>query len=120
MPDSLDWVAGVFEGEGTFCSVRNLTNRFGKPGIVSRFTVAVTMTDRDIIERFNKAVGVGSVKGPYQPNGNRKTVWRWSATNRKECLEVTLKLLPFLGERRTKDADRLIGLAELVADLKRK
>jgi len=50
--DSYSWLAGLLEGEGSFMK--------GSPTAPGKPRVAVTMTDRDVIQRVADVLGVKS------------------------------------------------------------
>lgn len=79
-PDSIEWLAGLLEGEGTFCYSRNGTRHTN---------VRLSMTDEDIVRRA-AAVMSAKVRGPYcggrDPRTNtlgivsRKPLWTCDLT----------------------------------------
>lgn len=94
---SIEWAAGLFEGEGSIVV---------RP---ERGSIQITLysTDKDIIILFYNTVGVGTIHGPIkQTRGvdgkspeKYKAMWTWTAysTNAKKVLQV---FLPYFGERR--------------------
>jgi hypothetical protein len=93
------WAAGLFEGEGTVGTQKQ--NRV-------RIRFAVAMTDRDVLERFHRIVGCGSMTGPSWHSGSTKPQWRWSATAANDALHLADLFRPFLGERRLVQLDRAL------------
>lgn len=87
------WAAGLFEGEGCFGSYP----RGRKHGTQAR----LSMTDRDVVERFAKIVGMGTVRGPVD-RGNKewKPIWEWYVQRASEVRAVVALFRPWLGERR--------------------
>ena len=53
--EELAWAAGFFDGEGCFC--------FSEAG--QYVCVSITQTEREPLDRFERAVGLGKVNGPY-------------------------------------------------------
>jgi hypothetical protein len=109
--EEIAWAAGLFEGEGTITHARRRS-----PGLL----VAVTMTDEDVVRRFDEVVDRGKVYGPYSPPSYRdrwKPFWRWQATG--DAAHDVLDLIgPWLSPRRIAQA-RLRGVlipAEVAAD----
>lgn len=105
---SIEWAAGLFEGEGSISLARS-RNR-----IYPRLVLA--STDEDVVRRFHETIGVGYVNGPYK-QANRphtKPTWRWEAfgTSARKALPL---LLPFLGERRTARANEVLAISDGVA-----
>lgn len=90
--EELAWAAGFFEGEGVI-SQRQKNGRF----------VAINNTDMEPLLRFQEAVGVGKLRGPYGPYNNgisRKPYWTWSASNFEHRQAVIAMLWPWLSARR--------------------
>lgn len=87
------WLAGLFEGEGTWT------------GAVGRPSLAISMTDRDVIERAAALLG-GAVNGPYSDgriavSGRPyKPAWK-TQVGKSATLQVLIpRMWPWLGERR--------------------
>ncbi len=59
----LAWAAGFFDGEGSVRWARNTSGR-------GTFTIQISQLDRETLDRFMAAVGVGKIHGPYT-NGKR-------------------------------------------------
>ena len=70
------------------------------------------MTDEDVIERFQEAVGgVGKVKGPLRYPSSKehhKDVWEWTLYG-KNCVPLVKQMLPYLGLRRRVRALKLLS-----------
>lgn len=94
-PLHLGWCAGLYEGEGsTSCSPR-------RPAIKAR----LTLTDRDVLERFVERSGVGSIMGPYEPKGiSRKLQYVWQAQG-SAAVAFLQAIYPLLGSRRQAQID---------------
>lgn len=73
-PEDLAWAAGIFDGEGTVTWTNGRTRK------TLRLSVAQSGSP-EIPERFQKAVGLGSVHGPYGPYGThtRQPQYQWNA-----------------------------------------
>ena len=94
------WAAGFFEGEGYFSpNVRQL-----KDGPRVYPTVGLKNTDREMLERFHRIVGVGFIRpdavGEQKRSAHHKDSWRWRATSRTEAEYVLHLLKPWLSPRR--------------------
>lgn len=84
------WAAGIFEGEGCIAM---------RPGA----RLIVSMTDKDVVYKFQEAVGVGKVYYNYPPSSQktgRKPTYRWMVGDRNGVRVVLEMFLPWLGERR--------------------
>ena len=89
----LIFLAGVFEGEGSF-------GFWGKEGKSNRYLRAqVIMTDEDIVKRFIDFFKLGYVNIRIPRNDKHKKVWKWVVSGNK-AVEVMLQLIPYLGIRR--------------------
>jgi len=77
------WAAGLFEGEG----------HFGKKGQASLASI-----DEDVVRRFHKIVGVGTVIEGRTRVG--RPFWNWRVSSRDGTLGVGELFEPFLSERR--------------------
>lgn len=98
------WLAGIFEGEGCF------TGKFGNGRHKGRSVRAqVKMSDRDTIEKFQRLIGIGNVKGPYlDGKGISKPMWAWTANSFEVFQQTICYLWPWLGERRKAKATELL------------
>ena len=96
------FLSGVFEGEGSIIIFKHSKS----------VALTVSMTDLDVIERFQRAWG-GQIYLRKQQSPKWKPAWRWQLGGKTKVRERLEKLFPFLGERRlckTLDAfDRLDG-----------
>jgi hypothetical protein len=96
------WAAGLFEGEGSiYLTSRDLLPR-----------LRISMTDKDVLDRFCAAVSAGSVAGPYAGNGSktptgRKLMYVWQANGIADCSRILDAFWPYLGERRRAKANEL-------------
>jgi len=90
--ESLAWLAGLLEGEGSF--VVNDT----------RPQITVDMTDEDVIRRCHEIAGVGHVYGPYarqrSTTGPRKDLWSWRVSQQLHTYALMVALYPWMGQRR--------------------
>ena len=98
----LAWVAGIFEGEGSFDFSRGKNHRTA---------VKISMTDLDVIERVRSIVG-GRVTGPYCRPG-MKPIWYWRISNTNECLDFVESIYPWLLSRRREQATVILSLERL-------
>lgn len=106
-PHDINWAAGLFEGEGTFHQQRH-----DQPGYRTRLELSITMTDRDVLERFREVVGCGSVRSKTarhtKPHWKPQYIWRTSA----HASQVAERLRPFLGQRRRARLDEILNRIE--------
>jgi len=96
------WVAGLLEGEGCFS--------WGKDGP----RIQLTMTDRDVVERFwNHIGGAGSMR-PWKRPAPQKTQYRFHLCGRN-AVALMRVILPHMGERRSAKIRLLLQQYEKVA-----
>lgn len=89
------WAAGIFEGEGTIGRWKQGTGWY----------VSVAMTDVDVLELLQDAVGMGKIYGPYSTgsklNGEPcRLSYRWHINDKDGLLRFGEMILPFMGQRR--------------------
>lgn len=102
------WAAGILEGEGCF-SIHRRKDRSN----TLNTAIHCEMTDEDIIRRLHAVFKVGTVNARRNMSGRkdtraRKATWIWSAQKKSDVLEVILRVLPYLGERRAAKAKELM------------
>jgi len=89
----LIFLAGVFEGEGSF-------GFWGKVGKSNRYLRAqIRMCDEDIVVRFINYFKLGSISTNLPKNNKHKRSFKWTVAGNK-ALDVMLQLYPYLGIRR--------------------
>lgn len=94
MADSIEWLAGLLEGEGHFSLSRREEGKIA-------MRISANMTDEDVIRRVCAAAGVGKVLGPYAPQKAHHTpFWRWHVNSRADIIDLCRQLLPLMGVRR--------------------
>jgi hypothetical protein len=89
----LIFLAGVFEGEGSFgfWGKENKNNRY--------FRIQVRMTDEDIVVRFVDFFKLGYVNSHIPKKDHLKKSWKWTVAGDK-AMGVMLQMAPYLGIRR--------------------
>lgn len=87
---TIDWAAGLFEGEGHI--PRHDTRR--------GYSLSLGMTDFDVVKEFEKTIGCGKIRECEQPKSHHKNMYRWSVTDKANVRTVLEKLVPFFGLRR--------------------
>lgn len=107
--DSVDWAAGIYEGEGT-CIYHRRPSSDGKDRRWPQ--MQIKMCDEDIIRRVHAVVEAGYVTGPLLPPSEaargHKPQWMWMA-GAEDAQRVARMFLPFLGKRRTEQILPLLG-----------
>lgn len=83
----IHWLAGLYEGEGCFSVDKGRYPR-----------MYLRMTDRDVVERAGRILGIGSInKAKPGPLGKKST---WCYQINAESAGVMMMLYPLMGERR--------------------
>ena len=91
------WACGLFEGEGSACVYTS-----------GQCVVQLATTDRDVLERFVEAVGVGSIHGPHDRSQQGwKPLWKWSCPA-AEMEALLLDMTHWMGARRREQFDEVI------------
>ena len=99
MVDTVEWAAGLFEGEGSF-----FINKVKSRGRTYYYPCAsLKMTDEHLVRRFHEVVKFGKVWTKDRSKTNRKMAWDWRGHG-NDALTLFKILRPFLGKRRTKTA----------------
>lgn len=87
---SLAWAAGFFDAEGCFSTT-------GSTGV----SASITQTDRELLDRFRRIVGLGKVYGPYETRAsdryNRKPHYFFKAHGRERVQALLAMLWIWLG-----------------------
>jgi hypothetical protein len=104
------YCAGLFEGEGTFgCSLEVLPS--GNPR--KRFWLAIGMTNREPLDKFEDIMQVGNVTGPYlNKNPRSKPYWRYSLTKTDEIKYVIENMWDWLSEVRKQQWQKALDFYE--------
>lgn len=88
---SIEWAAGLFEGEGYLSRTRD------------RWDMAIKMTDRDVLQDFLDIVKYGKLNGPYHSASmkeHHRPYYRWRTYNNQEIFRIIAEFYPLMGERR--------------------
>lgn len=95
------WAIGLFEGEGCIVINRRYTGRYD-------VRLDMTMTDRDVMERFVRIFGSGHiiVKPPKQER--YKVAYHWTCGRMDVVEGALIAWLPLLGERRAAKANEAL------------
>ena len=92
------WAGGLFEGEGSF----HLGKDNHKGVVYFKPVAQLVSTDEDTVERFQKAIGLGSITGPYSRTADgHKPYWKWTIANRSDFPVFAELVKPWLCRRRS-------------------
>lgn len=95
-----EWVAGLYEGEGSI-TVNNTKTK-------KNLQLSISSTDEDVIKKLFTTTGVGHIQGPYfRKNANLmkqpkiiKPMYRWAVYKKDDVLHVLKGIFPDLQSRR--------------------
>lgn len=100
--EEMAWAAGFFDGEGCFSYSRKVYTP----------TIAIAQVDRQVLDRFRAAVGIGKVYGPYRQGDasrpNRRPQFQYRVTDLERVQSIDAMLWFKLGSTK-----RAQGLAVL-------
>lgn len=104
------WVAGLLEGEGSFTIAKQGYLASGKPKKNRQLNVTCGMTDRDVIDKLHRIVGMGGVFIDQRSlrNPKFKTLYTWRLSRRAHVEEFLLAIRPHMGARRTVKINELL------------
>lgn len=83
------WFAGLFEGEG-YTGVQR-----------GRVRLSLGSTDRDVLEKLQTNLG-GHIYATRKRKEHWKDFWKWELTVDSEARCVLERIMPYMGERRTR------------------
>ena len=106
MHKSIEWCAGLFEGEGCITWKHN-----GNGKMYPR--LYLKMTDRDVVEKFADGVGYGNVNLVRSPRSDWKDAYAWEIAKTSEVHRILDAFLPHLGNRRAHKALDVLDHLEL-------
>ena len=93
MPSQLAYLAGVFDGEGSF----GMWSKGKKK--VREFRASIEMCDGDVIFKFLSHFKMGSITIRVPKNEKYKITYHWRV-NHDKGKQVVREMLPFLSKRR--------------------
>lgn len=92
---SIEWLAGLFEGEGYISGPTKLPHQW---------MLGITSTDYDVLEKV-VSIGGGKIYGPYKTGiPNRKPQFTWYLSKKSDSVPLLEKLLPHMCSRRAERA----------------
>lgn len=102
--EKIIFLAGVFDGEGTFGCYLSGNGKYKKKYLL----VAVEATDIDLITRFNEVFTGGNVYPVKQRQEHHKYAFKWKI-NGEKAWPVLAEMIPYMCKRRR---DKYYGLVE--------
>ena len=109
MSIELAWAAGFWDGEGcTSVSARRGT------ASVPRIVGQIAQVDREVLDRFADALGIGNVLGPYKSkNPKAQDYYCWRVEGMKNFYHIKESLFPYLGTQKKNQMIRAIETREV-------
>jgi hypothetical protein len=104
------WLAGLFEGEGSFIINSTPSNSLEKTHEDSApFSISfvLTMADEDVVEKAGNMLGLGVTK-PKRLTSTNKQTYRISSERRNLVKYFCESVYPFMGERRKEQIDKVL------------
>lgn len=123
-PEALEasWASGFFDGEGTTSfrkATRTSQGRGYKSG--SQIRATIQQNDRSVLDRFQRAVGVGVVYGPYTRTStqyrNRNPYYLYQAHTYDAVKQIQDRLFGTLGSIKKDQMERALQVWESEHDL---
>ena len=100
--NELAYLAGVFDGEGSFgIWSRGKDKRKG-------FRASIEMTDEDVIMKFLVYFKVGTIMTIKQREEHHKPIYRWKV-DLENAVDVIRKMLPYISKRRQAKFHETVG-----------
>ena len=106
---TIEWAAGLFEGEGSIPKFNNAKYQY---------EVKIKMTDLDILERVQSLFG-GKIYPQPSSAAHHKPIWQWCISNKAGVKDFLMKILPYLGYRRTYQAQNMLDAIDRCGTHKR-
>lgn len=113
-PDPLElaWAAGFFDGEGN-CRMRiDKKTDERRTRIYGTLVVQIGQTDREVLDRFLNAVGVGTVNGPYtkiHTKGRPPTTYYTFHTAGRKAVSAFNLMRPYLSRIKRNQGDAALA-----------
>ena len=101
-PEDIAWAAGLFEGEGCV----TISTVDGRKYLLA--SVSMHPRDRDVLERFHRIVGVGTLCGPHK---NGMCRWAGHGSRLRPLLEDE-EFVRHLGARRRARIEECLGIVD--------
>lgn len=98
----LAWAAGFFDGEG-YC------------GSARRPKLVISQNEPETLYRFQAAVGIGKVTGPYDYPYKKNPFWRYSTGSIDNTNVAITKLWPYLSRPKRRQWCRVVKAREELA-----
>jgi hypothetical protein len=112
------WAAGFFDGEGgTYYHGPELEYVYG--GGSGRISMKVSQVERGVLDRFQAAVGVGKVLGPYPSRRGFQDVYRWEISNYEGVKKAAAALWPYLSDVKREQMTSAMDRKEAALEMKK-
>jgi hypothetical protein len=91
--EELAWAAGFFDGEGHVGCHKHGSS---KQQTYYRMSLSIAQSDRRVLDRFQKAVDCGVVRGPYKHGKNRIDYFMFNCQAKNDVHQIYNLLRPYL------------------------
>jgi hypothetical protein len=114
--EKIIWAAGFYCGEGSAHISK------GRTGHQINAAISIGQVNREVLDRFAEAVGVGKVRGPYGPYGRSPRQMRYYTASGRERVRAVADLLwPWLSsEKREQFESVFLALDSIPETLQRR
>lgn len=92
--ESLAWSAGLFDGEG-WCSAARYSTK--TRGMTATLTIGVAQANREVLDRFHRTVGLGTIIQHRKIVPGRTFMYTWKAYGFQNVQAVFAMLWTWLG-----------------------
>ena len=110
--EKIAWATGIFEGEGCVFLAKKQTSQ----GTLLYGSIAIGMTDEDVIRKIRDIFGCGNIYVQKRRPG-LKTMYSWRTRSRADFITVANLIRPMLGRRRLA---RLLEVESQAATVRRR
>ena len=109
---SIEWAAGLFEGEGCISHTDAGGIRYPR--------LCLGMCDLDVVQDFVEVIGYGNISGGKQQKSHWKPRYDWQISKMTEVKRILELFLPYLGLRRAYKAQNSLDEIDNLLYLKLK
>lgn len=114
------WLAGIMEGEGSFCMITQTQRKNGKEYTYRKPRVQLGMSDEDVVAKAQEIAGVGNLHDYEDSRAeNYKHRYLWHIADSEDAIEFMLTIRPYMGLRRKAQIDAVIAEYEQIREEKR-
>jgi hypothetical protein len=117
---NLAWAAGFYDGEGSASVLLYRRTWRGRNHDHRLIQCQVGQIDREVLDKFRDAVGVGRIGGPYGRGPRRSPMFYWRVSSMREARRVYELLKPYLGSVKIAQFERVFAAYDSMPLIRRK